>query len=321
MALDEILGWATSEIPNFSGYESLLVFTGLILVWVIILIVINFILFLISIAKHDISLKQVWNNAMESFKANFGSFFKYYIIIIVLSILFVVTGVWLPAEPDSVGSLGLGLLMLPLLFFFGVYYFMLDTSLAKSYYHSKKSPFVFTWISWGQAGKLFAVGILYFFMMLFSLLLLGIPIIFLGFMIPFVRYPIIVEDTGVMESIKRGFGMLKKEFWNIVFFVSIYGFVVTILNSVFGQIPYINQIVSLATLVFVQPFGTMLITEVYFQTEQKYLKDSAKASKPKKDEIQDYVNTMREQGFSNEQIKEAMMESGYAAAGIRKYLK
>ena len=114
VALNDIVGWATSEIPDFTGFENVLMFTGLILVWVIVLVIINFILFLISIAKHDISLKQVWNSAIESFKANFTSFFKYYIVVIALSILFVVTG--------ATGSLGLGLLMLPFVFFYPFLY-------------------------------------------------------------------------------------------------------------------------------------------------------------------------------------------------------
>jgi hypothetical protein len=298
------------------------------LVIVLLGLLINLILFLISWAKHTIPLKDAFTNAMKEFKKYFKGIFKYYIPVIMIFLFQVIFFGYNKYLETSTGSgfldsfslsVRLIIIISPIVLQI-IYYFIVDTSLAKSYYQSlQNNQFQFSWINFSQIIKLFFLSILYGILFILGLPFLMIPSLLLGYMLPFIRYPIITENKGIFESIRRGFGILKKEFWNVVFYVSIYAAMISIFNSTFNEVPYLGDLVSLFTLIIVQPIGTIFFTDFYFKIENKYLKDQATPSTSQTSStkqvdsnyIVNYIINMESQGYSDVQIKQALMNSGY----------
>jgi hypothetical protein len=326
MNLDSITGFAT-EVSGIDMSKYMIMFGAIFFIiigWILLLSLINFILFVISCFKHDIPFNNLISKATNSFTKNYKSIFKYYIPICVTWFLLFVYYIFSLFFPTFV-NLGLAFYILIGLvylisFIQNFYFFIVDTSLAKSYYKSILSKeFSFSWISIIQIIKLIVIGIIYLIFFVLSILLLGIPWIFLGYILPFVRYPVIVEDKGIIESIKIAFGILKDEFWNVVFYIGIYGLIFLIFNMSLGIIPILNQISNLITMILIQPFATIYFTEVYYEVENKYMRDEAKAGKGTSDKVKEYIRDMESKGYSDEDIKNAMLEQGYTQDEINIY--
>ncbi|MFH1399478.1 MAG: hypothetical protein ABIG95_05190 [Candidatus Woesearchaeota archaeon] len=278
----DITGWAT-QVSNLDAFKPWLPVMGfflvLIILWVGMLLLIQLVLFIISCVKHDLSFSNAVDKSVAGFKKYYIKFFHYYVPIIVITLVLSFIAIMLPFSGTfmKIGMLALSFVLAVIQ---GTYFFVVDTSLAKSYYLSLKGKkFVFMWMSGYQFVKLFAVGLILLALFIPSLLLLGIPFLFIGYIMPFVRYPIIVEDLGVIESIQKAFGLLRKRFWDMVFFTSMYGFLLFAvylgLGMVFGLfelIPYVGAIFqgvrSIITMVVVQPFGTILFTEMFYAVEK-----------------------------------------------------
>ena len=88
-----------------------------------------------------------------------------------------------------------------------------------------------------------------------------------------------------------------------------------VVNIAFGWIPVIGMIVSY---LLIQPFATILFTDIYRATESEYL-GSNFSKKPKKDEVAQYVEEMKSQGFSDKQIKDALVKAGHKKESLKKY--
>jgi hypothetical protein len=239
---------------------------------------INLILFILSCFKYTFTLNDAFQHALNPFKKYFKSIFKYYIPVI---ILFAYQAVLFGYNEYLMQSTGNGVVdffspqdwvlyvILPLLVQF-TYYSIVNMSLAKSYYNSLPlRKFVFTWISFVQFIKVCMVTFLYGIVFVLGLPFLMIPGLLLGYMLPLVRYPILFHDKGIMESISLGYHLFKQNFWNVIFYVVIYSAMITLPNSIFNNTPYLGDVVTLFTLLAIQPFATLFLTDFYAKIENK----------------------------------------------------
>jgi len=266
MMMNLITGLVTGDAysPLYVAGAFLAVILGIILINSIISIT----LFIISCFRHDLDITEVFRKSFVAYRNNYRKLLPYYVPVIALwLILSVVSGVLSISDimGKEVSSIVAMLWLIPWLIQ-SAYYAILDSSLAKSYYQSKEISFV--WLSISQVLKLIVLAIIYLLMFLCTGLLLFIPAVLLGLAAPFMRYPIIVEDKGVFESIRSGFGILRKHFWDVVFFVGIYSGILTTISFTLGGIPLLQDIATLATFLVFQPFATLFFTEVYTRLER-----------------------------------------------------
>lgn len=314
MVFEQITGFAT----NLTGIDPELLAMGAFItifaVWLGLLLLTQLVLFIISIIKKDVDFGATLTKSFESFKEIYPKLVKYYAILAIPVIIISLADFIKIFVQDEMASAFIALFAAPFSIFVAIFVFVLDTSLAKSYYKTPKN-FSLSWITGKQVGKLFVVGLIYLVFFVLSFLLLGFPLIILGLMLPFVRYPIIVSDSTVGESIKRAWAMVKKEFWNIFFFVSVYGIFMLVINLIFGWVPVIGSLISY---LLIQPFATILFTDIYRATESEYL-ESDLTDKPKKDAVAKYIEDMKSQGFSEDQIMDALVKAGHTKASIKKY--
>jgi hypothetical protein len=149
-----------------------------------------------------------------------------------------------------------------------IYFGLLDSSLAKSYYASLKTKkFVFKWLSFGEFIKLIFLGLVYFLISVASLILLGIPLLFLPAISLFMRFPLLNEGKGITGSIGKIISMFKKDFWNLFFFYFIFSLLTGFASSFVQNIPLIGYI---AVMVMVRPFSTLLSAEAYNHLNKSY---------------------------------------------------
>jgi hypothetical protein len=319
MAFDQLTGMAATALESIYPELAVLGILGIyIILWFVFLGIVGTVIFVISFFKHDSSFKETFNNTITGFKKIYKQVFKYYIPIIVL--VLITGGIefssrYLDISTDQYWILTLGTVQLLLAIILIIYYIVIDTTLAKSYYHSIGKKFELRWITGRQIGKIFLLSLIIVFTYLASFAFLGIPLIILTYMIPFLRYPIIVGDTGIIESIKRIWNMVFSNFWNVVYFVTMSGIIIGGVSFLTGLIPILGDVIGI---VILAPFSTLLYTEIYYRKENKYLTESAEIPR-KGDAITNYVASMRSQGFSDKQIKKVMKKSGYTAADFKKY--
>jgi len=149
----------------------------------------------------------------------------------------------------------------------GIYYLILNLSLAKSYYKvlQEGSEFKFTWISVAQFGRILVLTLVFWIFLIFGLIFFGIPSLLLSYLLPLIKYPIIVKDMKLGECIKDIFYLFKENFWDIILFVSISNFILTIFQIQI-QLSLIGSLIEkIFLLMVVNPFVTMFLTVFYFK--------------------------------------------------------
>lgn len=280
----DMAGGLASGLPD-AVLRTLVVIALVFLGWLVILGITSIILFIISCVKQNIPLSELLNKSFSSFKALYRQMFKYYLPLIILSFIVGIYNlisnilqIFETAIPNSSSwAFLIMLLFAPFIIATSIYMGVLDSSLAKSYYNSLKTKkFSFTWITWGEFFRLIWISILYFLMVLASLLLLGIPLLFLPVISLFFRHPILNEGMGAGETIRKLISMLKKDFWNLMFFYGIYGLIVGGVSVVFQIVPVIGYV---AVMVIVTPIATLLATEAYYLLNKNYEQGGKKAIK------------------------------------------
>ncbi len=225
------------------------------------------ILFVLSVIKHKISLGDSFKFAWGEFKKWYRSFYKYYLVVLLLLIFQVIFVVYGKKLALNVNLFWRTLIILSPSILMGIYYLILNLSLAKSYYKvlQEGSEFKFTWISAAQFGRILVLTLVFWIFLIFGLIFLGIPSLLLSYLLPLIKYPIIVKDMKLGECIKDIFYLFKENFWDIILFVSISNFILTVFQIQI-QLSLIGSLIEkIFLLMVVNPFVTMFLTVFYFK--------------------------------------------------------
>jgi hypothetical protein len=130
---------------------------------------------------------------------------------------------------------------------------------------------------WPLLGLFFLQGIAIF----AGLLLLIVPGILLMTMWLYAYLMMVDKNTGVMDSLKASWNLVKeKGLWINLALAVIY----IVLSGVSGQIPYVGWLINL----FMVPFGILLITSAYMQ--------QTVVQAPSADEDRPFANVPEEEG-------------------------
>ncbi len=284
--LEQITGFSTifagTREPSASEAVAIAAILGVI-VWCIILGIAYLVLAVISCFRQKLPLSEIVGGAFRSFGQLWRQMLKYYIPLIILSfaggVSILLINLFNYLVPFGTGLLpGLFLLVLsPLFLALAIYMGVLDSSLAKSYYTSLKTgKFRFSWISFGEFMRVIGVGFLYFVLIMASVLLLGIPLIFLPAISLFLRFPLLNEGKGIVETMSKLLSMLRKDFWNIFFFYFIYSLAAGLASGITQVMPVIGY---MASALIVAPLSTLLSAQAYFLLNNRYEKEGKKAPK------------------------------------------
>lgn len=280
----DLAGGMSAGLPDTVLYTVAIILL-IILGWFIIMGIASLVLFIISCVKQNIPLTDLLKRSFGSFKALYRPMFKYYLPLIILSFfvgVFNLATNLLDILSDVYPNLAViyalvSLVAFPFVIANAIYVGVLDSSLAKSYYNSLKTrKFSFSWISAGEYFRLIWLSILYFLIIIASLLLLGIPLLFLPAISLFLRYPILNEGKSAGATIKKLINMLKKDFWNLMFLYAIYGLIVGAASVITYFVPVLGYV---AIVVVVTPISTLFTAEAYNLLNKGYEKGGYKTTK------------------------------------------
>ncbi|MBU0758068.1 MAG: hypothetical protein KKF44_08410 [Nanoarchaeota archaeon] len=192
------------------------------------------IIFIMSCFKHKISLDDAFALPKDFLRTYYSKYLKYYIAAGII-LLYVSVFESVSTFAGLFGNTTLLARLSPIVSLFvyflpiiiaAVYAGIVDLSVIKSYYnHVRNKKMNYAWISFFQVIKLIILGLIFLILILFSGILLMLPLLIFIVVQSIAIYSIATKDKGIIEGIKEGILILKKGFWDAFFYIVLYSLI------------------------------------------------------------------------------------------------